>query len=232
MSQESLDQAVRLLQEVPFFAGVRREDLTPLAAACRRRYYRRHQIIFQRDDPGDTLHIVQSGQVRIVLSSPEGDEILLALMQPGDFFGELSLLDGLPRSATAVANAHSVTLTLARTGFLRVVERSPQLAHQIILALSARLRRTDLLLGDSAFLDVGTRLAKRLLDLAHDQAEPGSSKGPRTIRVTQSELAAMVGATRESVNRELHALEARGVIRVHRGRIVLQQPEALSARDW
>lgn len=232
MSQASLEQAVRLLQEVPFFAGISREDLAPLAAACRPRHYRRNQIIFHRDDPGDTLHIVQSGQVRIVLTSPEGDEILLALMQAGDFFGELSLLDGLPRSATAVANEATVTLALARSGFLRVLDHSPQLVHQIILALSARLRRTDLLLGDSAFLDVPTRLVKRLLDLAQTQGERETGKGPRTILVTQSELAAMVGATRESVNRELRTLEARGLIRVDRGRILLLRPEALGARDW
>jgi CRP/FNR family transcriptional regulator/CRP/FNR family cyclic AMP-dependent transcriptional regulator len=232
MSQAAVDQALRLLQEVPFFAGVRQEDLTSLAAACRPRHYRRQQIIFYRDDPGDTLHIIQSGEVRIILTSPDGDEILLALMRPGDFFGELSLLDGLPRSATAVANEPTETLTLARDGFLRVLEQSPQMAHQVILALSSRLRRTDLLLGDSAFLDVPTRLVKRLLDLAHTQAGRVSLKGPQTIRVTQSELAAMVGATRESVNRELRALESRELIRVERGRILLQRPEALSAMEW
>jgi CRP/FNR family transcriptional regulator/CRP/FNR family cyclic AMP-dependent transcriptional regulator len=232
MSQASLDLAVRLLQEVPFFAGVRREDLIPLAAACRPRHFRRHQIIFHRDDPGDTLHIVQSGEVRIILTSPQGDEILLALMRPGDFFGELSLLDGLPRSATAVANETTETLTLARAGFLNVIEHTPQMAHQIILSLSARLRRTDLLLGDSAFLDVPTRLVKRLLDLAHTQAGREAPKGPVTIRVTQTELAAMVGATRESVNRELRVLEGRSLIRVERGRIEIQRPEALSAMDW
>ena len=232
MSQVPLDHTVGLLQEVPFFAGILRQDLIPLAAACRPRRYRRHQIIFARDDPGVTLHIVRSGRVRIVLSSPQGHEILLALMWPGDFFGELSLLDGLPRSATAVANEPTVTLTLARPEFLRVLERTPQMAHQIILALSARLRRTDLLLGDSVFLGLATRLAKRLWELVKAQGEPEGPKGPRTIRITQLELAAMVGATRESVNRELHALEGRGLIRVDRGRIQLHRPEALGTLDW
>lgn len=227
MSRVSLDRAVRLLRELPFFAEVSRQDLLPIAAACRPRFYRSHQIIFEQGDPGDTFHLIQSGQVRIVLSSPKGGEILLALMHPGDFFGELSLLDGLPRSATAVANKLTVTLTLARPGFLRVLERTPPLAHHIMLALSARLRRTNLLLGDSVFLDVPARLAKRLRDLAGMQGEGDVPKGLRTIRVTQRELAAMVGATRETINRELQALESRGVIRVARGRILLFRPEGL-----
>ncbi len=100
MSDPPVDQVVRLLQGVPFFAGVQPKDLTHLAAACHSRSYRRHQMIFKQGDPGDTLHIVLAGRVRIVPASPDGTEILLAFMQAGDFFGELSLLDGLPRSAT------------------------------------------------------------------------------------------------------------------------------------
>jgi len=112
------------------------------------------------------------------------------------------------------------------------LERTPQIAHQIILALSARLRRTDVLLGDSAFLDVATRIAKRLRDLARAQGGPNSPGKPRIVRVTQAELAAMVGASRESVNRELRAMMGRGLIRVGRGRILLLRPEALGVLDW
>jgi CRP-like cAMP-binding protein len=232
MSQGALDHAVQLLQEVPFFAKIRPQDLLPLAAACRLQHYRRHGIIFHRDDPGDSLHIIHAGQVRIVLTSPEGDEIVLALLEPGEFFGELSLVDGLPRSATAVANEPTETLALARPAFLRALEQNSHLGQQVIHALATRLRRTDLLLGDAAFLDVASRLAKRLRDLCttgHDKPPAG---GPSVIRITQVELAAMVGATRETVNKELRALEGRGIIRLERGRIVLERPEALEARDW
>jgi len=232
MTQGPLDQAVQLLQEVPFFAQIRRQDLLPLAAACRLQHYRRHGAIFHRDDPGDSLHIVHSGQVRIVLTSPDGDEIVLALFEPGDFFGELSLVDGLPRSASAVANEPTTTLALTRPAFLRALEQNSHLAQQVILALSARLRRTDLLLGDAAFLDVASRLAKRLRDLAGTRHDAQAAGGPPILRITQVELAAMVGATRETVNKELRALEGRGIIRLERGRIVLERPEALGSRDW
>lgn len=97
MAQAALNQALRMPQEVPFFSGVRRQDLAALAAACRPRHFRRNEIIFQQGDPGDALHVVQAGQVRIVLLPPKGQEITLALLAAGDFFGELSLLDGFPR---------------------------------------------------------------------------------------------------------------------------------------
>jgi len=232
MSQGSLDQAVQLLQEVPFFSKLRQQDLLPLAAACRLQKYRRHGIIFHREDPGDSLHIVHSGQVRIVLTSPEGDEIVLALLEPGEFFGELSLVDGLPRSATAAANEPTVTLALARPAFLRALEENTGLAQQVILALSARLRRTDLLLGDAAFLDVASRLAKRLRDLATTRHDKTTVGGAPVIHITQVELAGMVGATRETVNKELRALEGRGIIRLERGRIVVEHPESLETSEW
>jgi CRP-like cAMP-binding protein len=230
--QGSLDHAVQMLQEVPFFSKLRPQDLLPLAAACRLQNFRRHSIIFHRDDPGDSLHIIHTGQVRIVLTSPEGDEIVLALLEPGEFFGELSLVDGLPRSATAAANEPTVTLALTRPAFLRALEQNAHLAQQVILSLAARLRRTDLLLGDAAFLDVASRLAKRLQDLATTRHDKSAVGGPPVIRITQVELAAMVGATRETVNKELRALEGRGIIRLERGRIVLERPEALEVRAW
>lgn len=231
-SHASTDQAVRLLQVVPFFAGITPANLLPLAAACRLRRYRATQVIFHRGDPGDTLHIVISGGIRILLSAPDGDEILLAYLQPGEFFGELSLLDGLSRSATAIATEDTVTLTLARPEFLPIVERTPALARQIILAMCARLRRTDVLLGDSAFLDVSARLARRLLDLALNRGIPRSADGSAEVRITQTELATMVGASRETVNKELRVLEGRGLLQVQRGKIAIPNPAALRAMDW
>ncbi len=224
MTQGSLDQAIRMLQGVPFFAGLSNQEMEPLASACRLRSYRRSEVIFHRDDPADTMHIVQGGQVRIVLHSTKGDEIVLALFHPRDFFGELSLLDGLPRSATAVAMEPTVTLTLGRAEFLHILATSPRMTREVIDALAARLRHTNILLGDSIFLGVGARLAKRLLELAEAQ------KGARdqdAVRVTQAELATLVGASRETVNKELRALEARGAVRLSRGRVHILHRESL-----
>ncbi len=231
MGQASLDQAFQMLEVIPFFAGVRRQELLSLAAACRPRRYRADEIIFNQGDPGDALHIVREGQVRISLFSPQANEIVLALFHPGDFFGELSLLDGCPRSATAVAVTPTVTLTLPRVAFLRVLTHSPALAQRIISALSFRLRHTDILLGDAAFLDVAARLAKRLGEMARAQGKGAAPLSPLTVRATQTELAAMVGAARESVNKELRALESRGLIRVARGQILLRSVAGLNSQE-
>jgi CRP/FNR family cyclic AMP-dependent transcriptional regulator len=226
MSATMLEQIIQMLQTVPFFTAIRRQELTALAAVCRARTFRTRQVIFHRDDPGDALHIVQTGKVRIGLLSPRGDEIILALFQSGDFFGELSLLDGLPRSATAVAIETTTTLTLGRPDFLRVLSETPEMAQRVISALTARLRHTDMLLGDAIFLNVAARVAKRLLEMARAQARD-SRPGPPVLRVTQFELAAMVGATRESVNKELRALERRGLVDLGRGRVTLLKPDAM-----
>jgi CRP-like cAMP-binding protein len=225
MNQLGLEQIIEMLRKVPFFSGVRRQDLVSLANLCRPKTYRARQVIFHRGDPGDTLYIVQSGQVKIVLLSAKGEEMVLALFQSGDFFGELSLLDGLPRSASATAVQTTVLLSVSRMEFQRVLRETPAMAEQVIGALTARLRHTDLLLGDAIFLTVAARLTKRLLELAETQGERDRPQGPVTIRVTQAELAAMVGATRESINKELRTLEIRGILQLGRSRVVLLRPE-------
>lgn len=232
MLRLSPEEVIRLLREVPYFTGLQQTDLAPLAAACRLRQYRTNQVIFHRGDPGDTLHMIRSGRVKIVLASPSGEEVLLALMGPGDFFGELSLLDGRPRSATAITGGPTVTLTLAREEFIPVLLRTAALAHQVMLALGTRIRRTNLLLGDSAFLEVRSRVERRLLDLAKTTERIEQRAGSTGIRITQTELAAMVGASRESVNRILRSLEAKGLIALERGRIRLEGLNRAGQADW
>lgn len=227
MSQVGLEQTIEMLQKVPFFSGIRYQDLVTLASLCRPRTYRARQVIFHRGDPGDTLYIVQSGQVKIVLLSAKGDEMVLALFRAGDFFGELSLLDGLPRSATAAAVETTVLLSVSRPEFQRVLHEAPPMAEQIIGALTARLRHTDMLLGDAIFLTVSARLTKRLLELAGMQEERSRITPPVEVRVTQAELASMVGATRESINKELRMLEDRGILRLGRSRVTVLRPELL-----
>jgi CRP-like cAMP-binding protein len=227
MSQVGLEQTIEMLQRVPFFSGIRYQDLVTLASLCRPRTYRARQVIFHRGDPGDTLYIVQSGQVKIVLLSAKGDEMVLTLFRSGDFFGELSLLDGLPRSATAAAVETTLLLSVSRPEFQRVLHEAPPMAEQIIGALTARLRHTDMLLGDAIFLTVSARLTKRLLELAGMQEERSRITPPIEVRVTQAELASMVGATRESINKELRMLEERGILRLGRSRVTVLRPELL-----
>jgi CRP/FNR family transcriptional regulator/CRP/FNR family cyclic AMP-dependent transcriptional regulator len=147
------------------------------------------------------LYVILTGKVKISVTSPDGQEVSLALLSAGDYFGELALLDGQPRSASAVALEPAETLTLQRADFLKAVLRYPRIAVQVMNVLSRRLRQTDAMIEDLLFLDVHGRVAKKLLEL-------GESHGIRTpegirieLRLTQGELAAMVGASRESVNK-------------------------------
>jgi CRP-like cAMP-binding protein len=158
-----------------------------------------------------------------MLPSPEGEEVTLALLGPGDFFGDLCLLDGGPRSATTVAIKTTETLVVERNRFMQWLESRPAAAVAILTALGRRLRAANELVGEFAFLDVHCRLAKKLLDLAG----PAAGGGQVELCFSQDELASMVGVTRESVNKHLQFFKKRGAIEVHRRRIVLRSADYL-----
>jgi CRP-like cAMP-binding protein len=222
--------AAAILARVPLFAGLSADDLAGLATGLRARQYARGEVVFLAGDPGSSLCIVQSGRVRLGFSSPDGRERSLALLGPGDFFGELALLDGRPRSADAVAAEPSRLLLLPRESFLQSLRSHPELAITLLGVLSERLRRDAQLLQDAAFLDVPGRLAGTLLRLAEPAAEGGENAGVIPGRLSVAELATLVGATRESVSRWLSAFERGGLIRRQAGRIALLQPDELRRR--
>jgi CRP/FNR family transcriptional regulator, cyclic AMP receptor protein len=211
------------LMQVPLFARLSPSELDGLRVVVRPHRYAAGEIIFHEGDEGTALYIVEKGEVKIVRGSAEGKEVLLgSLLGPGDFFGELALFDGEPRSANAVAKEISDLLILERQDFRRFVAEHPQVALNLLQVLSRRLRRTDELLADAAFLDVRARLVKRLLDLTKTSVQPGPP-GSVVIasRLTQSELADMVGTTRESINKALQYYIKKGWLRRERGRLTL-----------
>jgi len=217
-----------LLAQVPLFSGLNRGELDDLAALMRRHRYAAGETIFHEGDAGTALYIIEKGEVKIILGSAEGKEVVLSLLGPGDFFGDLALLDGEPRSADAMAMEAAELLILQRHDFLRFIAEQPQVAINLMAVLSRRLRRVDQLVLDAAFLDVGTRLVRTLLDLAHTRGQAGS-KGSVVItsRLTQSDLANMIGATRESINKCLRRYAEMGLVRHARGRLTLLDVERL-----
>jgi CRP/FNR family cyclic AMP-dependent transcriptional regulator len=221
-----------LLRRVPLLAVLPDDELARLAQHARPRQYRAGTIIFHRDDPGAALHIITAGLVKLVLTSLEGREVTVGILRSGDFFGELALLDGGPRSASAIALDAVETLTLDRSPFVAILERQPQMASALLAVLGDRLRRTDELVQDILFLDLPGRLAKQLLALAGEHGVPGAGGTRIDLRLNQSDLAAIVGATRESVNRCLNAYAERGLLRVERDAITILQPEALQDRIY
>ncbi len=222
-SPQAASEAGELLGNVPALAVLSRDDLLDLAASARRRSYAKGQLFFHRDDPGDSLHIIKKGEVRVILPSPQGEEVTLALLGPGDFFGELCLLDGVPRSATTIAAKTTETLVIERDRFVQWLQSRPAAAIAILAVVGRRLRAADELVGELAFLDVHCRLVRKLLDLAGPAVEGGQVE----LHLSQDELASMVGVTRESVNKHLRFFKKQGAIDVHRRCIVLRSVDYL-----
>jgi CRP/FNR family cyclic AMP-dependent transcriptional regulator len=219
-----------VLAQGSLFAGLSADHLKTLASSLRRRRYSRGEVIFRQEDPGSSLYLIESGVVKIVLPSASGKEVILVLLRPGDFFGELALLDGEPRSADAVAHEDCQLLLLQRQDFLDFLEHQSGAAESLLAAVSRRLRRTDLLVHDAAFLDVPARLARTLLELAEAQVQHGKNGSPISLRLTQTELAGMVGTSRESINKWLRYYERHGLVRFHKGLLTVLEPQELRKR--
>jgi CRP-like cAMP-binding protein len=224
--EEPLVAGAAILRQVPLFAELSDEELGSLGTALRRRRFARGEVIFLAGDPGDALYVIESGRVKIVLSSPDGKEVVLALLGPTEFFGDLALLDGEPRSADAITAEDTTTALLSRTDFLRFVEARPSVASRLLAILSRRLRRNAQIIQDASFAGVAARLARVLVELA---TPSGDGRLVIRQRLTQGDLAAMVGASRESVNKTLRAWEQEGLVeRQPDQALVLRDPQRLT----
>ena len=200
----------------------------------RPRPYSRDEVVYLRGDTGTAFYVVASGRVKITLTSPDGKEIILRRLGQGDFHGELALLDDEPRSADAVATEPSVLLVLHRDAFRDFLADHPSVATKLLATISHYLRRNADLIQDATFLDVPARLARVLLELA---TGPGATELPPAgaiipDRLKQGEIAAFVGATRESVNKWLGAFEKQGLISYDKGQITLLRPSGLKQRIY
>jgi len=226
---------VEQLRHVPLLRGLTDVQLAELSRTARTHRFDPDQIVFLQGEPGDTVHIILRGQVKVVTTSRAGHEAILAFLTEGESFGEMSLLDDLPRSATIQATMPTTTLSLRKGDFHKLLREAPDLSLRLLRALARRLRETGMLVQDAAFLDVGERLAKKLVAMATETLELGvavpgalraSSPGIE-LRVTQQDLASMIGATRESVNKALASFRARDLIAVGRHRLSILDLDGL-----
>ena len=216
------------LGEVPLFRLLPDDDLDTLASACRIRRFRRGEVIFHQGDPGDALHVILAGRVKISSPSDSGVEAILTTLRPGEFFGALALIDGEPRSATATAVEPSETMVLPRERFRQLVNERVEVRDIVFAELARELRRLTNHVEELHFLDIAGRLASLLVRMAEEQAAATAEAGepsPTELRldgpITQGELAAMVGSTRQSVNKLLGYFTDDGLIRVDRDSIVV-----------
>lgn len=209
----------QLLRGVPAFAQLSDAQLDTLAESVATQSFARGETVFLQGSMGSVLYIVVSGQVRVFTTSAMGQELTVGLMRAGEFFGELALLDGQPRSASAQAMCATVALTLHRAAFLHTINTCPPIAASILEVMAARLRNSTAYAEQLAALSAAQRVVRQLLVLSAGYGVPEGQATRIDLRLTQDDLASLSGTTRETVNRVLAVLRDQGLVRVERAQI-------------
>ena len=214
-----------MLQRSPLFRGLSPEALERIAGLAVQRTFRSGEVVFSQGDPGDALYAVVAGTIRISSGAADGREISLNIMEPGDTFGEIALLDGGTRTASATATAPTELVSIRREHFVGLLEREPRVALELLRLCGERLRWTSGLVEDAALLNATARLAKRLLSL-------GGLHGQRTgagvtLRISQEDLATFLGVSRQIVNQHLQSWKAKGWVALGRGVVTVRDEAAI-----
>jgi CRP/FNR family cyclic AMP-dependent transcriptional regulator len=224
------EQAAALLARTPLFAGLDEAELLGLGAYAHRRIYRKGEYIFHQGDTGDAVFVLTEGRVKVIFASEDGDEMILATLQPPDVFGELALIDGGSRSASIQTLEPTTVLTLTRATLLDLMSRQPGVTDVVLRSLGKLVRRMIAQAGDLVFMDLHGRVAKLLLRLIEDPADHHGERLSLDLKMTQSDLAAMVGGSRQSVNQILRLFERRGYLGLEGQRLIVKDADALRRR--
>ena len=223
-SADSMPPVLRelLADSVRLFAGLDDTALDVLLTLSRQATVKAREVVCRKGEPGDTLFIVIGGKLKVTTQSEDGRELILAILEDGETFSEMSLLDGQPRSANVTAVQDSQLLIIKRQDFLIYLEQHPKVAIALLVILSTRLREMDSMMGDMRFLDIRSRLAKTLARLA---LQHGRTAGNGSIRIdlklSQEDLGNLICATRESVNKQLKIWEGEGVLELHQSSFII-----------
>jgi CRP/FNR family cyclic AMP-dependent transcriptional regulator len=230
---QMLVERVELLEQAPLFSVLHPSDLRVLGARFHLVRYGKGEVIFREGDTAERLFLIDAGRVKLSIASPAGQELLIGVLGRGQIFGELEVIDRGTRAMDARTMEESRVYALDSDVFWTMMENRPPLARRLLELMARRLRRADETSQDLVFFDAPTRLARRLLQLAEEHGESvGSGKQSVrvTVRVTQEELAHMIGVSRESANRLVASFSERGWIDWNEGYPILLQPEALVRR--
>ena len=214
--------SAELFRQVPLFAGLEDEDLESLIAVANRRKYPKDGVIFFENDVGDALFMILSGRVKVTILSDDGREIILAMLSDANFFGEMSLLDNEPRSATAIALQETEMVVLHQRDFLSIVEKRPRVLINLLSVLSSRLGKANQQIGNLALHDVYGRVARILLEMASEDGTRQADGRVTFRRPTHKEIANMIGATRETVSRMISDLHRQGYIEIAGKNVIIQ----------
>ena len=226
---KSLEDGRQLFANCSLFRGLQDNERANLANRARIKDFAAGETIFLMGSAGNSMMAVLSGTVRISIPSPEGREIVLAILHPGEVFGEIALLDGKERTADAKAVTPCSLAVLTRHDVLTFLERTPTSWPKLVEVLCERLRRTDQQIAEVALLQLPARLAKALLRIAADEPLRKGDEFKRKVRLSQRELGNFVGATRESVNKCLAEWQRSGIIRIEDNVITIVHRAALES---
>jgi len=208
-------------------AGVEDTELQHLISVARRRRFDRHEVVFHRDDPADSLHLVVKGRFAVRIMTPVGDTVTISVLGPNDSFGEMALIGGeARRSATVLALEKAETLALYKDDFERLREQYPAVNDVLLRFLVRELRAMNERLLEALYVPSERRVVRRLTELAGD----GAGEGGVEVPLTQEQLAELAGTSRSTVNRVLRQEEKRGTVALRRGRTTVLDPDALARR--
>jgi CRP/FNR family transcriptional regulator, cyclic AMP receptor protein len=225
MSHVTVEQARKLLEKCALFRALNEQERHELAAHAQPRTFASAEPIFHIGDPGQSMMGIVIGTVRISMPTPKGRDVILADLTAGHVFGEIALLDGKARSATAIALTNCELLILERRDVMPFLERSPTACLNLMQLLCSRIRRSDERMAEIAFFDLPARLARALMRYAPQ------GHGPPKIALSQRELAELSGATRENVNRCLREWQRSGILEMRNRWTIILKPEALQALE-
>ncbi|MEI7778863.1 MAG: Crp/Fnr family transcriptional regulator [Actinomycetes bacterium] len=215
----------------PLFAALDIDAANALRASMIEVRLFKGDVLFTEGDPGDRLYVITFGKIKLGHASGDGRESLLAVLGPSEMFGELSLFDPGPRTSTATAVTDATVIGLGHDQLRPWLTGRPEVAEALLQALAQRLRRTNFTLGDLVFSDVPGRVARALIDLGEKFGQPSSEGLNVTHDLTQEELAQLVGASRETVNKALADFASRGWLRLESRSVLLIDQERLARRS-
>jgi CRP-like cAMP-binding protein len=224
------EEVTSLLADTRLFGALDPAALSSLAERAVERSYKKGQLLVYEGDPGDSVFVVTSGLIKVMVTSEEGEEMVLVTLRPSDTFGELSLVDGGPRSASAEALERTDVLVITRSVLLELLKEHPSVTEALLRSLGVLVRRLTEQAADLVFLDIHGRMAKLLITMAHDRGASSEGDLLLDLNLTQADLAAMVGGSRQSVNQTLRSFESRGYLKIEGRSIRLIKPEELRRR--
>lgn len=225
-------ETIQALKKVPLFTNLSDAELKLLSSASSVKTFVKNQIIIHKSDEGDTFFSILSGKVKVVLTDEEGREYIVGILKQNEFFGELALLDGEPRSASVVAMMRAEVLALKREDFLNQMTTNPEMCIKILGVLGVRLRKANLHIESLVFLDVCGRLARMLLDMVETQGRETDEGMLLEVEHSRTDLANLIGTTRETLTRALKTLENMGYISIRKNQFIIMNAAGLRGRMY